>query len=109
MALRSHPREATINLHSRAGVMLFNLRSQINWPKVMHSLVYSFDCDFNVSNSPLEIGTRARLGPLIVLPIPTGARFSRLTIYTGGTLWNNLPARLRTIVDLDAFKMIYVG
>lgn len=84
--------------------MFFNARSEFNLLKMMYLLVYDSNQDILISNVHLDVVTRARVGLVIFLPICSSSRFMRSMDYTGGSLWNNLPATLRSISDYDEFK-----
>lgn len=104
VALRAQPRETIVNLHSSARVMSFKLRAEFNLLKIIQYLVHVMDEGLTLDNRHIDVVTRARMGPIIFLPIPASSRFTKSMFYVGSSVWNNLPVRLRVITSPELFK-----
>lgn len=105
------------DLHTRAKLAPLDLHREFDILKLFHKKVYARNhenCDYtNVmldyyqqSDIPL---TRSHEAPLIQISRPNNEKFRKSLLYTGTTLWNNLPLDLRNNADYNSFRSLLRG
>ena len=98
----SDPRdEHVIFLHGQANMKMIHVRRK----KQILTCIWR-----NVRNGVIQIAqpirqNRSAGAPSIYLPIPRTELFKKSVYYYGANLWNDLPANIRQLNDIDSFKL----
>lgn len=114
ICLKAEGRTRTADLHTRARLAPLDLRREFDILKIFHKKVYSNN-RYTDGHTILTVEqshdsdvpvTRSHTAPTIQIPRPSNEKFRKCLLYTGATLWNNLPTNLRNMVDYNSFKCL---
>ena len=99
MCLKTHMLTNTKEAHSKAKCAYLGTRRDTHMSNFMHTRQFKpglFD--------EREINNRQHDAPTFCLSFPHKETFKRSVLYSGAQVWNALPAHVRKIDDLHAFK-----
>ena len=97
----NNPRDiSTVNLHFETNTLLLDKRRKLQLIVTIYKAVNnnSIQLKENVRN------LRMFDGLVVELEHPNTTKFMRTPLYLGGELWNNLPANVRNMQDIEKFK-----
>ena len=80
-----------------------DLKNRLKYNKLvcMHSVVYGSAPSKIISRFSIN---KYRHNPMLSFPRPRNNLFKASLLYSGGTMWNNLPQRLKSIANKHTFK-----
>ena len=89
-----------MNLHFETNTLLLDKRRKLQLMVTMFKAV---------NNNSIKLKENARNlrmfdGLVVELEHPNTTKFMRTPLYLGGELWNNLPANVRNMQDIEKFK-----
>ena len=91
---------STVNLHSETNTLLLDKRRELQLIIAIFKAVHNnrIKLKENVRN------LRMFDGPVVQIEHPNTTSFMKTPMYMGGELWNNLPANVRNMQNIDEFK-----